>query len=115
MSKTKPRRNAAKWLHLHHSRKGMDITDRTGGPGFDEAQGHVLSLGDVPLESEEIVDALAHGAGHDGYACGERQAERGKEGLPRAAFEISQRHAERGPDQMGEADPLEKGWLVLGG
>ena len=89
------------------------VAERGCGAGFDEAERHILLLRLVPLEADEVINRLAHRAGHDGDAGSQCEAERGKCGLPRLALKIPQSHAECRTRELREADALEERRLEI--
>ena len=113
MPEAQARGHAAKRLGQHDAGQMLDIGKRGGGAGLLQRNRDVLPLGDVPLEDEQIIDAIAHRARDDGNAGGEREAERGEDRLPGPALEIAQRHAEGRADEAVQADAFEDRWLEL--
>ena len=94
---------------VQHPRQiGQGVQGRCGA-GFDEADGHVLALGQPPLEIHEIVDAIAHGAGHDGNGRGHGQTQGGEKRLPGFAFQIAQGHALHGRQEAQQPQSFQQG------
>ena len=69
----------------------------------------------VPLEGEQVVDAVAHRAGQHHQSGGERETAAGENRLPRPALDVAQRHPERGAEEVREPDALEqRGFEIRG-
>ena len=107
------REGVAERLDAHHA--GQLPERMLGGLAvrLDEADAHVLALHGVPLELEDLPDAVAETVRDDENPGGQREPGDGEEDLHRLAFEIADGDAEGVREKARDAGAFDEGRTII--